>query len=230
MAETVTLRSRHDFYGPVHKGIRAVQCRILLQLSSTDWTDLAESAEGLDLVRRQMRFSASHLHHEEMELHGALEERAPGATATLMEAHEAHDRAFVEIEGLCRAVEHAQGSDRIAAGRLLYLAFTQFVGEDLVHMHEEETVTLPLLWSLFSDAELMAMEGRIVGSMPPEELAGGLAIMVPAMSPQERLAFLSFARSGAPADAFAAMLQGFVRPNLKSDDWSERATGLGLAA
>ena len=229
MSELITLKARHDFYAPVHKAIRKALSELLIRLGVTDWTDTAERTASLAALRQQMRFSASHLEHEETEIHGALELRSPGATQRLDAAHEEHDRAYVEIEGLCRALETCPADAKVAAGRALYLRFTQFVGEDFLHMAEEETVTLPRLWALFTDEELIGMEARIVGSMPPEELMAGMGLMIPAMNRQERAGFLSFVRAGAPPEAFAAIL-GVVKPALAANDWDDLAGWLQLAA
>jgi hypothetical protein len=60
------------------------------------------------------------------------------------------------------------------------LAFGTYIAHDLEHMHEEETVAAPQLWSLFTDAELMVIENRIVGSLPLERAMAFMRLMIPA--------------------------------------------------
>jgi hypothetical protein len=221
---------RHDIYGPAHKGLRLALSRLVIEIGQTDFTDLASSRETIAALRRQMAFSEGHLHHEELEIHGPLNERAPGSVTALDCAHAHHRASFVWIEELMQRIENAIGDERRRLGRDLYLRFTQFVGEDFEHMAEEETITLPLLWEHFTDEELMAMEGRIVGSLKPDEAIFSIGLMIPAMNPAERIRFLSFARSSAPPPAFDAMLNHAVRPALDDDAFADLSRGLGLAA
>jgi hypothetical protein len=222
--------SRHDLYGPIHKGLRLALCDLATGLARTDFAEVAEKQEMLAALRRQLALGASHLHHEEAQIHLALETRAPGSTLTLDADHEHHRRAFEALENQIKAVEAAVGDEARARGRKLYLRFTQFVAADFAHMAEEETLILPLLHRLFSDAELIAIEGAIVASLPPEEAMAFMKLMIPAMNPPERIGFLAFVRATAPDEAFEAMLNFAARPSLTPKDYQQVVQGLGLAA
>ena len=97
-------------------------------------------------------------------------------------------------------------------------------------MAEEETVTLALLWEHFSDEELCAMEGRIVGSLSPEEAAMSMQLMIPGMNRHERIRFLEFTRASAPPEAFEAIVNIFAKSALPAEDFRHLQQGLGLAA
>lgn len=219
---------RHDIYAPAHKGLRLALSDLLVRLGQADFADESAAAELLGALRLQLVLSASHLHHEEVEIHTALEARAPGATITLQADHDHHRRAFATLEAAIAAVEGAPPAQRAAPARELYLAFSQFVAADFAHMAEEELAILPLLHRLFDDDELIAIEGRIVAAIPPEKTMAYLKLMVPAMNPPERAAFLAFVRAGAPAEAFDAMLDVAVRPTLAPAEYE--ALELALAA
>lgn len=219
---------RHDLYAPIHKGLRLALSDLLVRLGQADFADEAAAAALLAGLRRQLVLSASHLHHEEVEIHTALEARAPGATLTLEADHDHHRRAFVTLEAAIAAVEAAPPAERAGPARALYLAFSQFVAADFAHMAEEELVVLPLLQRLFDDEELIAIEARIVAAIPPEKTMQYLALMVPAMNPIERAQFLAFVRAGAPAEAFDAILDSAVRPTLAPAEYE--ALELALAA
>ncbi len=219
---------RHDIYGPIHKGLRLALANLTIQIGSTDFADEDAARETIAALRRQMALSASHLAHEEEQIHTALEARAEGATLTLLADHDHHRRAFVEIETIMQTIEAAPAEARPALGRELYLGFTQFVAADFAHMAEEEMVILPLLHRLFSDEELIAMEGAIVAALPPEKAMAYMQLAIPAMNGPERVRFLNFVRGGAPAEAFEAILNFAVRPTLTPNDY--HAVELGLAA
>lgn len=219
---------RHDPYGPIHKGLRLALSRLVMRIGATDFADPRAVSDLIAAVRRQMALSSSHLEHEEDFIHTALETRAPGAASQLAADHDHHRLEFRKIEALMRAVEDAPAKKRPQLGRMLYLAFSSFVAADFAHMAGEELVTLPLLHQLFSDEELIAIEGAIVASLPGDEMVAFMQLAVPAMNATERLGFMSFVRGGAPAHVFEALLTDAVRPALEEEDY--RALELGLAA
>jgi hypothetical protein len=74
----------------------------------------------------------------------------------------------------------------------------------------------------------MALHGRLVASLPPEENLFTLRWMIPAMTPAERLQVLGGMQAHAPAPAFAAALD-VVQPHLDLRGWAKLSRGLGLA-
>jgi hypothetical protein len=221
----------HDFYAPIHKGLRYALSGLLVRLGQADPDDVAVTGALLADVRRQCRLSAVHLENEEREIHIALEARAPGASARLEHAHEEHRQSLAEIEAMASRIEHAP--DRAAAAaewRRLYLRFSQFVADDLAHMAEEELVILPVLQSLFDDAELMAIEDAIMSTMNPADLMADASLIAPATTRRERAAILGAFRATAPAQAFEAVMELTVRPSLTVEVWRELHADLGIEA
>lgn len=247
MSNVATLRRegavaprRHDFYGPIHKGLRYALSGLLARIGATDFGRPVNVIASIDHaraittliadIRFQMVLSRGHLKHEDEFLHGALEARMPGASRKLEAQHGDHEASFEAIEAALVAVEAASLDGRPACGRDLYLAFARFVAEDIEHMNEEETVTQPLLHALFTDAEIAEIEARLIASVPPEKMMGYMRIMIPAMDATQRAAFLAGMRAAAPAEAFKAVLAHAARPTLSNDDWADLSGRLGLAA
>ncbi len=214
-------RATHDLYGPVHKGIRFALTQLLVRLGSTDFADAEAAALMVIAVRAQLALSASHMAHEEAHIHIPLRARSAAACVMVDYQHDHHRQRFVELEALLARMETAPAAARPALGRDLYLAFSLFVSEDLQHMHEEETVTLPLLQRLFTDAELMAMEQAIVSAIPGPEMITWMRVMLPAMSRPERGLMLAHMRADAPEAAYEAVLLHAARPTLTDADWSD---------
>lgn len=224
----VELARRFDLYGPVHKGIRRAQMHLLVRVGAHDFTDGAATESLLADLRRMLFLSAGHLAHEEQHIHAAL--AASGEAARLEEQHDGHEAAFAVLERLLNDIETAPDAARIALGRQLYLEYSHFIGEDLLHMHEEETVAWPMLCARYSDAELMGIEQRIVGSIPPEKAMAFMALMMPALNPQERFGMLSGMKAGAPAEMFNAVMDTAVKPALAAAEFAALEQRLGLAA
>jgi hypothetical protein len=218
---------RHDMYRFIHKALRKAQCDMLVrigQIGST--TDLP--ALLVDL-RQLLAFGSGHIAHEETFVHPALEARTKGATAELVEQHDSHREAFRRLEEtivrLEAAVTPEQRNERV---RQLYLSYSVFVAHDFEHMIEEETDHNAQLWAVFTDGELLAIEGAIVGSMPPEKAIYSMRLMLPALSRDERLLLLSGVKAKAPPPVFEAVINLAARMTLSAADFAELEHELGL--
>ncbi|MFA5120806.1 hypothetical protein [Zavarzinia sp.] len=224
------MSARHDFYGPIHKALRFGSTGLLLRLGNCDAGDEAARAALCADLRAQLALGRAHLDHEERHLHGALEARAPGVARVLEDQHGHHLLRFDQLGELIAALETAPAAGQAAAAQALYLAFSAFIAEDFAHMHVEETVTQPLLHAHFSDDEIRAIEGGIIASLTPEENIAYMRLMLPAMTPAERLGMLTGMRAAAPAEAFTAVIEMAARPCLPARDFADLAAGLALAA
>lgn len=87
-----------------------------------------------------------------------------------------------------------------------------------------------LLWAAFNDAEIMAIEQRLVASPDPAGQALLLRWMAPALPPAQRAAWLVGARKRMPAAAFARVLvlEG-ARAALNDTAWAKLARASGVA-
>ncbi|WP_224365649.1 hemerythrin domain-containing protein [Hyalangium versicolor] len=223
--DTGATTGRFDLYGPAHKGLRHANAEMLGRLGRADFS-IDQGALLADL-RQHLAMNNLHLIDEDKYIHPAIEARAPGASATLARQHAEHRASFAMLEEAIRAVERAQDGRAVAAGRSLYLAFSGFVAEDLQHMLEEEEQTWPLLCTLFTDDELMAIEQSIASSLDPDALMYFLGHLAPAMNPAERATLLGGVKTAVPPDVYAAIMENAVRPVLNPADIRQLAQ-LGL--
>lgn len=225
----------HDFYGPIHKGLRLALSRLVMRLGSVDAADRGAVAILMADLRAQMILSAAHLDHEEREVHAALETRAPGAATELCADHDRHRVHFVGLENAIATVEASGPEKRPAALHRLYLSFTRFVADDFAHMAEEEQEILPVLQDLFTDDELAGIEARISAAVAPDRMIAYAQLVIPAARPAERLAMLSrmrdlMIRDGAQPEAFAGLLNFAAKPSLPPADWEALVRDLEMAA
>jgi len=229
-ASAGTAHGRHDVYGLIHKGLRAFMLETLGRLGRMDVNAMASFSGAVGQTRALLGKLSEHLEHENTFLHSALEARAPGASAATAIEHAGHEQAFEELERLVDACEQAfaRGSRAELEGlsKQLYLSLSFFVAENLAHMYREETETTKLLWRLYSDDELRAIEGRIVASETPEQLAVGMRWMLPSLTPNERAGLLGGARQGLPPEAFAGLM-GLAEGVLGADEYRQLVSALG---
>lgn len=174
---------RHDLYGPIHKAVRFRHAALLQRLGTTDYReDVRSLAEEL---RKHLQLCLTHLKDEEKYLHHPIEGRLPGALARIERQHAGHRAHLHALEEQIRLLEATPERDS-SAGHGLYLAFSRFVADDLLHMAHEEEQVWPLMCSAFDDAEMARLEADIVAGLPPELATRILAIMLVAINPPER--------------------------------------------
>ena len=213
--------SRYNLYTMPHKALRRAQMLLLTRLGALDPEDKA----GIAVIVADMRMlnvaGRGHLEHENTHIHQVIEAHVLGATEQLAEEHEEHERDFDELDAMLDAIEAEHGDRMAGLLRALYLRYSLFIAADLQHMVEEETETLSLLHQLFGDAELRAIEQRIVSSIPAEEMMAFLRLMIPAMNFGERLEMLGGMKAGMPAPVFAMVCETNVKPYLDTADWAK---------
>ncbi len=73
--------TRYNFYHGIHKALRLGHCRMLAALGANDFTHEDKTKALLSELRGLMILAKSHLEGENREIHAALEQRAPGASA-----------------------------------------------------------------------------------------------------------------------------------------------------
>ena len=154
-------QSRYDMYMPIHKALRAFMSDTLAVLGCMDGDDASEVAAALAQLRELLHICDKHLQKENHFVHPALEQRQPGSTAQIVSEHIEHER---DIEQLRRAIdkfEIANGAQRTALALSLYRDVALFVAHNFEHMQREEIEHNAVLWSAYSDAELIAIRGGV---------------------------------------------------------------------
>ncbi|KFE68356.1 hemerythrin domain-containing protein [Hyalangium minutum] len=221
---------RYDFYSPIHKGLRRTMSRLLERMGSANFADAAQSSAILGELRVLLEACSHHIKHENTFIHPTIEERLKGASSKTAQEHEGHRKELAELQHQADALQQAPEQARPALAHTLYLSFSRFVGENLAHMAEEEQELMGKLHAHFSDAELMAMEGKILSTIAPDLMMTFMTMMIPAMNRDERAAVLGGMKQAAPPEAFNAVLQVAARPNLDTADWQDLTRKLGVSA
>lgn len=130
-----------------------------------------------------------HAYHEERNIHALLEKK--GSTIH-HEAHEDHEHQEETLKNLNRLLDVIKTSpDRTEAGYQFYLVFRKFVGDNLLHLHEEETKLLPELQRLCTDEELRAVEHPTYNLMTAEDMVEMVQVLFPHMNFSDKCAFLT---------------------------------------
>jgi len=210
--------ARVNLYAAVHKGLRAALAQALLETGRMDTTDIEDTTRVLESVRDLLTLCRTHLKHEDTFVHAAMQARRPGSAVVTLGDHEHHKQSFVAIEDAVCAVEDSVDAERVVAARRLYTLLALFVADNYEHMHIEETQNNEVLWADYTDAELLAIKGRLLAAIPPEINMAFLRWMAPNLSPAERAELLLGARPAMPPAAFEAGL-ALVKNHMSARDW-----------
>jgi hypothetical protein len=219
---------RFDMYGGIHKAVRAFMADTLVAVGRMDVDDAGEAAGTADRVMQLLDFCSAHLAHENQFVHAAIEARAPGASAAIAHDHEEHVQEIGALAAAVAALGRAQGPQRHALAQSLYRQLARFIAANLEHMHVEETAHNAVLWTHYTDEELVRIHDELVASIPPEQMMVTARWLVPFLSPVERAGLLADIRAKAPAPAFEALL-GVSRPHLTRAEDAKLARALELA-
>ncbi len=226
MSVFANITPRYDLYGPIHKALRAQLCDTLLRVGRVDVFDELDRRRACDQLTTLLAALRSHLAHEEDFIHPLLESLEAGSAAPVLGEHDDHREAIFELELLVSNLR-ATASPRVADS--VYRRLACLVADNLSHMEVEESRVQELLWSRFTDAELAALNDRIIANIAPDEMGATLVWMLPALTPAQRAGMLGAMREQAPPPAFDAVV-GIARAHLDPPAWIKLTRSLGLPA
>lgn len=218
---------RLDIYRWIHKALRLCMSTTLNRVGAMDHEDSTDVAETLAQVRELLAMCESHLDKENTYVHPAMEARHPSASARITGEHAHHEAEIMDLHRLVVEVELAPAEERAEASHSLYRMLSTFVGDNFLHMHIEETAHNAVLWSAYSDAELMAIEQTIVNSLTPAQKMGSMRWMLPALNAGERALLLAGVRDHAPPPVLDAFLE-IARDCLSQRDYDKLEQALGF--
>ncbi len=158
-----------------------------------------------------------HAQYENDRLHTLLKNRHSKIHEHAEEDHAHQDEQLLKIQGIINSISNAPtDEEKVSIGYTLYLTYRKFVADNLIHLHEEETMLLPELQRLYTDEELKQVEAPTYKKMTPEEMIGMMKVLFPHMNPSDRLAFLSDIKEIQP-EKFNAAWHG-IAPTLSQDE------------
>lgn len=208
---------RYDIYAPIHKALRLFMTDTLHRLGRLDLDDAQDIEAGLAQLDALLDAAGFHLQHENDFIHPAIEARNPGVSIRIAAEHSDHLEAIATLRTQAAALRVQPGAP---LAHRLYRQLAAFVAENFEHMDVEETRHNQALWAAYSDAELQAIEGRILGSIGPQEMTQWLRWMLPAFNPAQRVQLMG----DLPKEAQAPVL-AMARSLLDGDAWGKLHRG-----
>jgi Hemerythrin HHE cation binding domain len=227
LTEQVAQTTSIDPYRDIHKGIRTVLFSVTTEAGRIDPADRQARGVFADYVYAAADMLEVHAAHEDRFVQPVLEEHAP---ALALEIAQAHASIAARVTGLRAAAEGvvdvARGTQRSSLHQL-YLDFALFTSAYLEHQEMEERIVTPTLLAAIGNDELRRIDEALVASIPPDTLAAGLAVMLPAMNIDDRAEMLAGMKADAPPQVFAGVWV-LARSVLDERDTQALADRLGL--
>ncbi len=174
-----------------HKYVSARLNNLERMLATLDFCDVLQVKKAKEEWDELCFMLEEHAKYEEERIHVLLEKKGSKIHLETHEEHEKMKQQFFMINALWdRALPEKDEEALLEIGYQIYLAFRNFVAENLLHLHKEETQILPEIQRLYSDEELRFVEAPTYDAMTPEEILGMLKELFPYMNRSDKEAFL----------------------------------------
>ena len=177
---------RIDLFGPIHKALRAALCETATLLARTDFQDPAASRAAAASVAKVLGFLDEHAGHEDEKVLPVLLAHSPELAAELRSDHARIEGLQEDVGAIAARLEISSPVERVSLGTRLHERIWLLLAEHARHMQVEESRATRVLHANLTDEQLLALHGRIVGSIPPARMAQWFGIMLPALAPAER--------------------------------------------
>jgi hypothetical protein len=217
-----------DLYRDIHKGIRSELFAAVVEAGRLDPVDHQGRAALAAQVRDVVALLVSHAEHEDTAVQPSIEAHLPRLAEVIAGDHEALEDRMATLVDMADGAVDAPGAELRARTHQLYLELADFTGAYLRHQEVEERVVMPALESAIGVEATLGIHQAIVGSIPPEEMARSLALMLPVMNVDDRTELLGGMQQGAPAEVFAGVWS-LVGSVLEPTDVAALDRRLGLA-
>jgi hypothetical protein len=218
----------YDLYREVHKGLRHALFDLTVAIGSADLGIEPGRRTIADEVHATVALLHAHHGHEDTFITPHLVVHDPRLSTIVDAGHAETEADLVEIEMLTDALVGADGEDAVVVGLELYRYLALFTARYLAHMALEEGAVMAALRAGLSVAELFELDMALRASVAPDRMCAFIAVMAPAMTPDERTAMLGGMKAGAPPEIFGRF-RAAAEAALEPSDYRQVADRLGLA-
>ncbi len=220
---------RYNIFKRTHKGLRSMLFDAGAKIQQTDFTRSKQANAAIEAIKQSTRSFLYHLSKEDKIIYHSVVLYAPYIVA-MVEQTNLKDQALAEsIDKLIdQQREQDSKKEKIAFGHQLQAVFFEFTAAVLQHMNKEETVINEILWSNYSDRQLVGMEvemmkqattsdctwytGKIMKELSNREILLWVDIIKEHASPFMLKKLISTARIVLPIDRWQMIRGKFMLP------------------
>ena len=201
------LMQRYNTFNMIHKALRALLYDTALTLQQTYFGNVDEARTALRKVETVLHQFEQHARHEEQFILPLITAYEPQLVEEFENEHEEDHRISNQLKHLVN-IFHATTleDERVIAGSGVAKAFMDFMVFNLEHMAREERVLNPVLWTYYTDMQLLQMNARLVASIPAPDKAVSSKWVMRGISNREAIMWLKAVRYTASKPEFKAVL------------------------
>jgi Hemerythrin HHE cation binding domain len=216
-----------NLYRDIHKGIRAELFGVTQAAGNIDPGDRSARAALADRVATLATILEGHAEGEDREVQPPTEMYLPDVAEVIARDHARFEGRVQDFTTLAAETVDATGAAQRTGMERLYMELASFTGAYLAHQNIEERVVMPALERALGVEGCFAIHAAIVSAIPPDQMAKGLAVMLPALNIDDLAEALGGMQHNAPAEVFAGVwgLAGSVLP---AGRYAELGVRLGL--
>ena len=154
---------RYNIFRRTHKGLRSMLFDAGAKIQQTDFTKSKQANAAIEAIKLSTRSFLYHLSKEDKIIYHSVVLYAPYIVA-MIEQTNSKDQALAEsIDKIIDQQENLDAKkEMIDFGHQVQATFFEFTAAVLQHMNKEETVINEILWSNYSDTQLVGMEVEIM--------------------------------------------------------------------
>lgn len=212
---------RLNLFEDSHKGIRSGISKLSFLAGNADYTKPETVKKLYELGKDMFLLLNVHATEEDEMIMAELEKKVPHSTKHETDEHEAIEAEQQQLEKMLDeiydgAVNHG---DMTILGNRFYFELNLFYSKYLMHMADEETNTMNMLWDNFTDEELAKIRKRIITRFTPEVAMKWQSFIIPSISPVQRAKVMKGVKANAPMQAYNAYLS-VVEKNLPAEEFA----------
>jgi len=227
--QTMKQEQRYNIFRRTHKGLRSMLFDAGAKLQQTDFTKSKQASAAVDAIKQSTRSFLYHISKEDKIIYHSVVLYAPYIVA-MIEQTNLKDQVLAE--SIDKIIDEQRDQDTkkemIDFGHQLQAAFFEFTAAVLQHMNKEETVINEILWSNYSDSQLVGMEvemmkqatssdcswytGKILKELSNREILMWVDIIKEHASPFMLKKLISTARIVLPIDRWQMIRGKFMLP------------------
>ncbi|TMI94231.1 MAG: hypothetical protein E6H08_09365 [Bacteroidetes bacterium] len=196
--QTMKQEQRYNIFRRTHKGLRSMLFEAGAKIQQTDFTKSKEANAAIDAIKQSTRSFLYHLSKEDKIIYHSVVLYAPYIVA-MIEQTNLKDQLLAESINNIIDQQSKQDAknEAIAFAHQLQAAFFEFTAAVLQHMNKEETVINEILWSNYSDTELVGMEVEIMKQSAASDCAWYTGKILKVLSNREILMWVDIIKEHA---------------------------------
>ena len=216
-----------DLYKDIHKGIRVELFSVTAEAGRLDPSQGIARAALATHVGDVVHLLTGHAEHEDAAIQPVLEAHLPDLAERIEVDHLTLEARMDDLVEMATEAASLTVADPGAKVHRIYLALASFTSDYLGTRTSRSASSCRRSKPRSGFPRSLTIHQAILANMPPEEMAKGLAVMIPAMNIDDRTALLGGMRAGAPAEVFDGVWS-LVGSVLEPDDYRALARRLDI--